>query len=200
VPPPGDTQVRNELPLVYLLVDTSGSTVLHDVNAGCNLALPRIVQAIEAVAGAEARVCLASYGTGATLRLPLTAVGDLVSLPGLVAEGLSSMAAGLRLVAETAEADHKQLAADRLESADPVVVIVADGLPTDAAADVLLARDALDAALANPPQVHIVAPPGVDVLALSGLRATIHLLDIGDPQQVADGLVSVVRRVTPRRR
>jgi uncharacterized protein YegL len=187
--------VRDELALVYLLVDTSGSTVLHDINAGCNLALPGIVEAIEAVAGATARFCLVTYGNEATVHIPLTAVADLVSLPGLVAGGLSSMAAGLRLVAETAAADSEQLAADRLRCAEPVVVIVADGLPTDAAADTLLARDALDPVVPST-RVHVVAPSGVDVLALSGLRAAIHLLDVGDPRHVAESLVSVVRRVT----
>ncbi|GAA1740273.1 hypothetical protein [Luedemannella helvata] len=185
--------------LVYLLVDTSGSTVLHDVNAGCNLALPAIVEAISSTCGPAARLCIISYGTGASLRLPLTAVADLVSLPGLEPGGLSSMAAGLRLVAETAAADRERLAADGLRYADPVIVIVVDGLPTDLPADVLLARDAIDTTSGDPPQVHIVAPPGVDVLALSGLRATIHLLDIGDPRRVADGLAAVVRRVTNRR-
>jgi uncharacterized protein YegL len=181
-------------PVVYLLIDTSGSTVLHNVNLGCNRALPEMVAAIETNGGASARLGLVSYGTDAVVCVPLTAVADLTMIPVLPAAGLSSMAAGFRLLAETIAADCEQLAADALRHADPTVVVIVDGLPTDNASEVLAARDLLDV-VRRPPRVHVVAPVEVDALALNGLRATAHQLDTGEPQRIADSLVSVVRAV-----
>src|SRR6185312_7085792 len=85
-------------PLLCLLIDTSGSTSRGAFNAAVNAALPRILTAVERRDPAR-RICLASYGTGAEIRVPPAPAGRVPLLPALTTGGLSSLASGLRLAA-----------------------------------------------------------------------------------------------------
>jgi uncharacterized protein YegL len=181
-----------QFPVLYLLLDASGSTVLEHFNLGCNQALPGLVATIEHGWGGAARIGVLSYGSTATVRVPLTAVANLVMIPELPAAGLSSMAAGFRLLAQTIEADRHQLTADALAHADPTIVVVADGPPTDAEPELIDARNQLDSVAAAPPDVHLVVPTGTDTRSLDRLRVTRHRLDTHAPKRLADSLVSVV--------
>jgi uncharacterized protein YegL len=182
--------------LLYLLIDTSGSTVRHHVNAGVNLALPGIVAAVEDRYGSTGRFCLASYGSVANVHVPLTRAVDVALLPTLPAAGLTSLAAGFAAVGEAVVADREQLAADGEVPGAPAVVVVADGLPTDSGAALLAARAALDAA--GVADVDLVVPSSVDALVVAGLRVRRHDLDLSSPSSVAASAVSAVQRVVAR--
>lgn len=179
--------------LLYVLLDTSGSTIRGQVNAGVNMALPQFVACVEERFGPAGRFCLTSYGTDATVRVPLARAVDISFLPPLAAAGLSSLAAGLTTVAEAVAADRDQLLADGEDTATPAVVVVADGLPTDADDVLLAARDALDEAGVR--EVDLVLPDTVDALAVAGLRVRRHPLTTGDPAGVCGSVVDAVRRV-----
>jgi uncharacterized protein YegL len=173
---------------LYFLADTSGSTVRDGVNAGWNLVLPEIVSYLETTCP-DRPLSMLSYGSDARLRVPLTPVRDVMALPWMPPHGLGSLAAGLRLLGSVAGDDHRQLAADGAAPGRPLVVVIADDLPTDDATDLLAARDGLTVDL------HLVVPAGVDALALAGLRASVYPLRVGDPRAVADSILAVVRKV-----
>jgi uncharacterized protein YegL len=179
--------------LLYLLIDTSGSTTRGHVNAGVNLALPGFVSAVEERHGPAGRFCLAAYGSEATVHVPLTRAVDVSLLPALPAAGLSSLAAGFATVAAAVAADRRQLAADGESPGAPAVVVVADGLPTDAGPVLLAARSALDSAGAV--DVDLVVPAATDALTVAGLRVRRHDLDVSSPSSVAGSAVEAVRRV-----
>lgn len=173
---------------LYVLADTSGSTVRAGVNEGWNLAQPWLVSAV-AAGGPDRRICLITYGTDAVLRVPLISACDLTMVPWMPAAGLSSMAAGLRLLARTIREDRQQLRSDQIPVGASVALIVADGLPTDTDEQVLDAR----ALVGDGSTMHIVAPPGEDVLAFTGLRATFHALDTDGADRVARSIVAAAR-------
>ena len=58
---------------------------------------------------------------------------DIKLIPRESPVGLSSLAAGLRLLANSVRADAARLAADGVACLPPAALIVADGLPTDPA-------------------------------------------------------------------
>ena len=179
--------------LLYLLIDTSGSTARRHVNDGINLALPGFVAALEERHGPTGRFCLASYSGEASIRVPLTRAVDIALLPALPAEGLSSLAAGFTAVAAAVAADREHLIGDGEYPGAPAVVVVADGLPTDAGPALLEARSALD--LAGVTDVDLVVPAAADSLAVAGLRVRRHDLDVSSPASVAGSAVAAVQRV-----
>jgi uncharacterized protein YegL len=178
--------------LLYVLVDTSGSTIRGQVNAGVNMALPQFVACVEERFGSAGRFCLTSYGTDAVMRVPLARAADISFLPQLAADGLSSLAAGLTAVARAVAADRGQLLADGEDVPTPAVVVVADGLPTDAGDVLMDARDSLDEAGVR--EVDLVVPDSVDTLAVAGLRVRRHTLTTGDPAGACGSMVAAVRR------
>jgi uncharacterized protein YegL len=190
------TREGDEPLLLYLLIDASGSTVRAGFNAGCNRALPELVTLLEERWGDAVRICLLSYGSGAAVRVPLTPVADLAMIPILTPDGLSSLASGLDLLGRTLEQDLRQLASDGVTSHPPVVVVLADGLPTDDGERVLRARAALDG-VAPPPVLHVAMPADTDALALAGLRASVHRLTLGDAEQVARSVLAVAEHAVP---
>jgi uncharacterized protein YegL len=179
---------------LYFLVDASGSTVRDGFNAGWNLVLPRLISAAEEDPDHQVRVCVFSYGTEAVVRIGLTPAGQVSVIPTLIAGGLSSLAAGLRLAASTIDVDWHQLDVDGVTADPPMVWVVADDLSTDSGADLLAARETL-AAAAGPPVLHVAVPDEVDELSVAGLRAVRHPVAVGDAEQVADSIESAVRSV-----
>lgn len=180
--------------LFYVLADTSGSTSRNGFNAGWNQALPRLVTAAEEVVGAECRMCLMTYGSDAALQVPLTGTRDVTMLPWVPPAGLSSLAAGLRLLARTVREDRELLVFDGITVEAAVALVVADGLATDPDDQVLAARDVL----ADECALHIAFPGDEDELAFAGLRATRHPLRAGDADRVADSIVQAARATLGR--
>lgn len=173
---------------VYLLADTSGSTVRDGFNAGWNFALPLLVALAEQSDGG--RISFLSYADDAALHVRLTPARDLTMIPWMPPGGLSSMAAGLRLLGRTIGEDRRQLRSDGLPPARAVTVVVADGLPTDADEEVLDAREQL---AREATALHVAAPPGEDLLALAGLRAAVHPVRAGDAATVAGSIVAAAQ-------
>ncbi|MEU7866501.1 vWA domain-containing protein [Dactylosporangium sp. NPDC049140] len=173
---------------LYLLADTSGSTTRGGFSGGWHLALPRLVALAESL-GPGHRISLLTYGDDASLRVPLTGASQLAMIPLMPPAGLSSLAAGLRLLARVVRQDRQQLRSDGIADAK-VALIVADGLPTDADEVLLEARAGLDPHAVG---LHLVAPPGEDRedrLALAALRATLYPLRTGDAGRIADSIVA----------
>jgi uncharacterized protein YegL len=170
---------------VYLLADTSGSTARGGFADGWRRAQPRLVAAAER--GGH-RICFLSYADDATLRVPLMPARDLVFIPEMRASGLSSLAAGLRLLAGVADQDRRQLETDGIPAGPAVAVVVADGLPTDRDERLLAARDTL----AGDTELHLAVPPGEDRLALAALRAVLHPIPAAGAEEVAEALIAAV--------
>lgn len=180
----------------YVLLDTSGSTVRNGFASACEQVLPRLVDA----AGRRPGVLLSvlTYGTKATALLAISDPADIRLIPGLLPAGLSSLASGLRLLADSVGQDVAQLTADGLVCLPPSALVVADGLPTDPAADLMLARDALDAAvaalagLAAPASapVYTSRPDEGDRLAVTALRMTFRPLASGTTAELAAAVLA----------
>ena len=170
---------------VYVLADTSGSTARGGFADGWRRAQPRLVAAAER--GGH-RICFLSYGDDATLRVPLIPARDLAFIPHMRAYGLSSLAAGLRLLAGVVDQDRRQLDTDGIPAGPAVAVVVADGLPTDRDERLLEARDALP----GDTELHLAVPPGEDRLALAGLRAVLHPIPAGGADEVAAAVTAAL--------
>lgn len=170
---------------VHLLVDVSGSTVRGGFDQACNRAMPGIVDALQP---ADVLLSVLTYATEASVHLPLGRLDDVRLIPALRPGGLSSLAAGLRLLASCAAADAESLRLDGIPAGRPLCVVLCDGLPTDRANDVLAARAGLGTAL----DLHMVVPDGTDRLAVAGLRATPHAWHPGPPGRIAADLVAAV--------
>jgi Mg-chelatase subunit ChlD len=175
--------------LLCLLIDISGSTSRASFNAAVNAALPRIRTAVERRDPAR-RICLASYGTSAEIRVPPIPAGQIDSFPALTAGGLSSLAAGLRLVARTLAEEAVRPVAAGIAGPEAVVVVFADGLPTDPDEQVLAARAELDAV--GPVTIHVACAGAAPALALAGLRARTHRLPDGGAELVVAAFLQVL--------
>lgn len=174
--------------LMYVLADTSGSTVRDGFHEGVHLALPHLVHLAES---RGVRFCLAGYGDGARLQVTLIGAGDLTMIPRMPAGGLSSLAAGLRVVAAAVGHDVSQLRSDGIEPGRPVTLVLAHGLGTDRDEQVLEARRPLAGDL------HVSAPAGEDRLAYAGLGATLHPMRLGSAGTVAGSVVAAARETWP---
>ncbi|MCU7727003.1 hypothetical protein ODJ79_25020 [Actinoplanes sp. KI2] len=170
--------------LMYVLADTSGSTVRDDFHEGVHLALPHLVHLAE---DRGARFCLAGYGDDARIQVTLIGAGDLTMIPRMPPGGLSSLAAGLRAVAAAVEHDLRQLRSDGIEPGRPVTMVLAHGLGTDRDEQVLEARLPLAGDL------HVSAPAAEDRLAFAGLGATLHPMRLGSAGTVAGSIVAATR-------
>jgi hypothetical protein len=169
------TGVTRDAVAVYLLVDTSGSTVRDGFSAACNQVLPGIVEAVGQRTGAL--FSLLSFGTAASVLVRLSDPVSIHVIPPLVPSGLSSLVAGLRLLAGCIDEDARQLLADGIEWHPPFAFVLADGLPTDPDAEVLAAREALDDVLAGiTARLHAALPGDTDRLAVAGLQMIFHPL------------------------
>lgn len=186
---------------VYVLLDTSGSTVRNGFAAACATALPQLVHA----AGRHPGVLLSvlTYGTQAQTLLAISDPAEVHFIPELLPAGLSSLASALRLLARSVRQDTSQLTADGLVCLPPGALVVADGLATDPAADLMSARDELDAAVAEvagpaapaPTPVYTSPPDDGDRLAVAGLRMTFRLLAPGTPGELAASVLAVFEEV-----
>ena len=201
---PGDDGARRA---VYVLLDASGSTVTGGFAAGCEQAMPLLIDSAASRPGLLMSVL--AYGTQADTLVRLSEPADIKLIPAVTPAGLSSLAAGLRLVAESVGRDAARLAADGIACLPPAVLVLADGLPTDPAAALLAARAELAAALAAaltatlaaalaetsgeagamPPV--FAAPPGTDRLAVAGLSMTFEPLAPGTPGELAASVLAV---------
>lgn len=185
--------------LAYVLFDTSGSTVRNGFCSGCEQTLPMLVDA----AGQRPGVLLSmlAYGTDARILVALSDPGDIRLIPSLTPEGLSSLAAGLRLLADTIRRDTAQLAADGVAFLPPRLLVVADGLPTDAAAELLAARDELEAELAagpdSPEPVCAVPPGDSERLVAAGLGMKFFPLASGGGTELAASVAEAFQGVLP---
>jgi hypothetical protein len=193
----------NALRPVYVIRDTSGSTVRGEFALGCEQAMPLLVDAAARQRGLLLSVL--AYGTRADTLVWLTEPADIELIPSVTPAGLSSLAAGLRLLAASVPADASRLAADGVDCLRPAVLVLADGLPTDPAAELLDARSALDDALDAAPfskadgitdPVPVFAAPGdTDPLAVAGLRMTFEPLAAGPPGDLAVCVVAAFDRL-----
>jgi hypothetical protein len=181
---------------VYVLLDMSGSTVRGGFAAGRDQAIPLLID--EATRYPGLLVSVLRYATQADTLVWLSHPEDIKLIPATVPAGLSSLAAGLRLFAASAREDAARFAADGIACLPPVALIVADGLPTDPADQLLAAREELDVALteagglASPPA--FAAPAYTDRLAVAGLRMDFHLLDDSGPASLASSILAAFVR------
>lgn len=179
---------------VYVLLDASGSTVTGGFAAGCEQAMPLLIDSAASRLGLL--VSVLAYGTGADTLVWLSEPADIKLIPAVVPAGLSSLTAGLRLVADSIRNDAARLAADGVGCLPPAILVLADGLPTDPAVGLLAARAELAAALAEtagqagatPPV--FAAPPGTDRLAVAGLSMTFQPLALGSPAELAASVLA----------
>ncbi len=189
---------------VYVMIDTSGSTLRGGFAAGSQRALPQLVDVAASHLGVLMSVL--AYSTRADTIVWLSEPASIELIPAVTPAGLSSLAAGLRLLADSVGHDASRLAADGVPCLPPAVLVLADGLPTDPAADLLDARSALDDALgaagrgaanggAPGPAPVFAAPPGTDQLAVAGLRMTFEPLAAGTPGDLARCVVAVFARM-----
>ncbi|WP_300608287.1 hypothetical protein [Trebonia sp.] len=181
---PADGAVRP----VYVVIDASGSTLRGGFATASQRALPQLIDAAAGHPGLQMSVL--AYGTRADTLVWLTEPADIELIPAVTPAGMSSLAAGLRLLADSVRHDASRLTADGVRCLPPAVLVLADGLPTDPAADLLDARSALDDALdtaaraaadggpAGPVPVF-AAPRDTDPLAVAGLRMTFEPLAAG---------------------
>lgn len=171
---------------VYLLLDTSGSTARGGFADGRDQAMPLVVDQAARHGGLALAVLM--YGTRADTLVWLGDPADIKLIPVVRPGGLSSLAAGLRLLADSVRADIARLTADGVGCLPPAVLIVADGLPTDEAGALLDARADLAAALkdtgGSPPPLFAV-PAATDRLAVAGLRMGFYPLDTATPATLA---------------
>jgi uncharacterized protein YegL len=187
----GQVSVRQP---VYVLVDTSGSTARGGFAAACAQLLPMLIDAAAQRAGLL--ISVLCYGTQARLLVGLNAPGDISMIPVLVPGGLSSLAAGLRLLAESVRQDARQLVADGIDCLPPAVLVLADGLPTDDDASLLAAANAL-ADVAPGMAAPVCAMPlpvvteGAALLAIRGLGMDYLPLASGTPDAVASCALDV---------
>jgi uncharacterized protein YegL len=116
---------------VYLLLDVSGSMSGEPIEATKNgfdtlvATLRRDPQALE-----TAFLSLLTFSTDAKQVLPLTEL-TAIQKPSLVANGTTSLGAGLSLLAKCIEQEVKKTTADRKGDWKPMVFIMSDGGPTD---------------------------------------------------------------------
>lgn len=172
---------------VYVLADTSGSTVRDGFNEGWHLALPRLVALAEA-SGPDSRICFLSYDDEAQMRMPLIKAQDVTMIPWMPPGGLSSLASGLHLLARTTREDRQQLGTDGIPIGSVATLVVAHGLPTDSDDDVLAARESVQG------ELYVTAPLDGDRLAYAGLRASVHPMSTGTPGRVARSIIEAARR------
>jgi uncharacterized protein YegL len=157
---------------VYLLLDTSGSTVRDRWIGACNSVLPHVVEALEGRQSKGSDVLyhlsLMTYGTTVSLEIGLAEVNEIRALPALSAEGLSSLASALAALAKVVQDDAAQLRSDGFTIAPPSATVIMHGLPTDRASYLLASRLALEEASPSP-CLHAVCSAGTDPLVLRGL-------------------------------
>jgi hypothetical protein len=193
---------------VYIVLDTSGSTVRGGFAAGLSRAMPVLIDAAARQGGLL--LAILGYGTRADTLVWLSDPADVQLIPEVLPAGLSSMAAGLRLLADSVRADTARLAADDITCLLPATLIVADGLPTDPAPVLLEARSALDDAIADAvaaqhqaaPAGSLVpvfaAPPETDRLAIAGLGMDFHPLATDTPDALAGSIAAAFRGIVTR--
>jgi hypothetical protein len=184
----------------YILLDTSGSTARGGFAAARSQAMPMLIDAAGHQRGLL--VAILAYGTRADTLVWLSDPADITLIPEIPPRGLSSLAAGLRLLTDSVRADTARLAADGLTCLPPATLIVADGLPTDPAAALLEARSALGDALADAaaPQPAdaldgslvpvLAAPPDTDRLAIAGLGMSFSPLTTDTPDALAGSIAA----------
>lgn len=185
---------------VYVLLDTSGSTVRGGFAAGRDQAMPSLIDAAAHQGGLL--LAILAYGTQADTLVWLSDPADIKLVPEVSPSGLSSLAAGLRLLADAVRSDAARLAADGIACLPPATLIVADGLPTDPAPALFEARSALDEAIADALATHgtdvpvggsvlvFAAPPGTDLLAIAGLRMDFYPLATDNPDALAESVAA----------
>lgn len=188
---------------VYVLLDTSGSTVRGGFAAGRDQAMPMLIDAAAHQGGLL--LAILGYGTRADSLVWLSDPADIKLVPEVPPAGLSSLAAGLCLLADSVRADATRLAVDGVDCLPPATLIVADGLPTDPAPALLEARSALDEAIADALATHgtdvpvdrlapvFAAPPDTDLLAIAGLRMDFHPLATDNPDALAESVAAAFR-------
>ncbi len=182
---------------VYVMLDLSGSTVRGGFAACRDQSIPALVD--EAGRHPGLLVSVLGYATEASTLVWLSDPADIELIPGVAPAGLSSLAAGLRLLADTAREDMARLAADGLACLPPAALIVADGLPTDPPDDLLAARSLVDDSLADvgglaaPPV--FAAPAPTDRLAVAGLRLNFHPLDDSTPASLTSSVLDAFARL-----
>jgi hypothetical protein len=193
---------------VYILLDNSGSTVRGGFAAGLSQAMPVLIDAAARQGGLL--LAILGYGTRADTLVWLSDPADIKLIPEVRPAGLSSMAAGLRLLADSVRADTARLAGDGIACLLPATLIVADGLPTDPAPVLLEARSALGDALADAAATRhpaapagsllpvFAAPPETDRLAIAGLGLDFHPLATQTPDALAGSIAAAFRGLITR--
>ncbi|MGH3192580.1 MAG: hypothetical protein ACRDPY_35645 [Streptosporangiaceae bacterium] len=184
----------------YILLDLSGSTVRGGFAAARDQAMPVLIDAAADDGGLL--LAILGYGTQADTLVWLSDPADIKLIPEVPPVGLSSLAAGLRLLANSMRADAARLAADGIACLPPAALIVADGLPTDPAPALLDARSELDDAIADAvasqltdvqvdsPAPIFAAPPDTDWLAIAGLRMDFYPLTTDTPDALAASIAA----------
>jgi uncharacterized protein YegL len=160
---------------VYLVIDTSGSTVIDRWIDSCNSVLPHLMEALEGRAEKSYRLSVLGYGTEASVLLGLSEVRTVDLLPALWSRGFSSLASAISLLNATIRADMNQLKEDGVEHSPPIAAVVLHGLPTDSAESLLEACRALRDAMPSLRMVA-VAPAGTDPVSLAGIGIIYHRL------------------------
>ena len=185
---------------VYILLDISGSTARGGFAIGRGQAMPMLIDAAARHGGLL--LAILGYGTQADTLVWLSHPADIKLIPEVPPVGLSSLAAGLRLLTDSVRTDAARLTADGISCLPPATLIVADGLPTDPAPALLEARSALDEAVADAVATQrtgtsadslvpvFAAPPDTDQLAIAGLRMDFRPLATDTPDALAGSIAA----------
>jgi len=180
----------------YLIFDTSGSTTRGSWISACNQAMPHVVQFLEQLVrnGHDRYLCVMSYNDVGHIRVPLNDVRLITQLPELSASGLTSLAAAFRLLAEVLSEDLVQLEADSMCFRRPVVVVVADGLPTDYGPTVRRNAELLKSTAACVPCLHVLNTSEIDTMAFKemGFQRVVPTHVSDTPVQLAQLIVDAL--------
>jgi uncharacterized protein YegL len=115
----------------YILCDESASmdgVKLDAVNQG----LPNIHAAVSAdpIVNDKVRVGVISFSDTAEELVPLTKLGDLTQMPGLVSKGGTSYTAAFKVAKSAIDRDVANLKSSGLQVLRPVIFFISDGEPT----------------------------------------------------------------------
>lgn len=183
---------------LYLVLDTSGSTVRGRWIDDLNQMVPQIVEVMEASIGdwlpGEAFLSIISFGTSVDIQLPLTRLSDIQVLPALVAQGFTSLAGAFDLLTAVVDADMAQILSDAMTCSVVTAILVLGGLPTDAPTRLLHSRRALTTAC---PELRLgaVLPEGTDPLPVHGLSVDSMAFSEGG-KDLAPQVIATLRTLT----
>lgn len=117
---------------IYLLIDISGSMMgepITSVKNGIDLCVKAMRS--DPLTLEKAYLSIITFADKAEIALKLTKVRDIVSIPDIKAEGVTSMGDAIRLLNESLQNDLTENTAEEKGDYKAFVVVFTDGRPTD---------------------------------------------------------------------